>query len=151
MEPILTLAFSMFTNKGAYGLLLGSGISRAASIPTGWEITLDMIRRVAQLTSEDCDPDPAAWYVQRFGKQPDYSELLDTLAPTPTQRHQLLRGYFEPTDDEREQGVKRPTAAHKAIARLMRDGYVRVVITTNEFHKSPRSKMSGKRLLAIPA
>lgn len=131
MEPILTLAFSMYTNKGAYALMLGSGISRAAAIPTGWEITMDLIRQVAQLTSEDCEPDPAAWYAQKYGKQPDYSELLDELAPTPTQRHQLLRGYFEPTEEEREQGIKRPTAAHKAIAKLMRDGYVRVVITTN--------------------
>jgi len=43
----------------------------------------------------------------------------------------LLRSYFEPTDEEREQGVKLPTKAHDAIADLIINGYVKVVITTN--------------------
>ena len=38
IERLTTLAFSMYSNKGAYALLLGSGISRSAHIPTGWEI-----------------------------------------------------------------------------------------------------------------
>ena len=41
------LAFSLLENKGVFAVLLGSGVSRAAQIPTGWEITLDLIRRVA--------------------------------------------------------------------------------------------------------
>lgn len=131
MDPILSLAFTMHANKGAYALLLGSGVSRAASIPTGWEVTMDLVRQVAQLQGEDCEPDPAAWYLTAHQKQPDYSELLDTLAQTPAERHQVLKKYFEPTDEEREQGLKRPTAAHRAVARLMKDGYIRVVITTN--------------------
>jgi hypothetical protein len=40
------LAFSLMENKGVFAVLLGSGVSRAADIPTGWEITLDLIRRV---------------------------------------------------------------------------------------------------------
>jgi hypothetical protein len=40
------LAFSVYESKGVYALLLGSGLSRAANIPTGWEITLDLIRRI---------------------------------------------------------------------------------------------------------
>jgi hypothetical protein len=47
MEPALRLAFSVSRNKGAYALLLGSGVSRAAEIPTGWDVTLDLIRKVA--------------------------------------------------------------------------------------------------------
>ncbi len=42
-----------------------------------------------------------------------------------------MRGYFEPTGDERSQGLKRPSAAHKAIARLAASGYLRVILTTN--------------------
>lgn len=131
MDPILNLAFTMHANKGAYALLLGSGVSRAASIPTGWEVTLDLVRQLARLEGQECEPDPAAWYVATYNKQPDYSELLDTMAQTPAERNQVLKKYFEPTDEEREQGLKRPTAAHKAVARLMKEGYVRVVITTN--------------------
>lgn len=46
-DPLTQLAFSIYENKGAYALLVGSGLSRAAEIPTGWEITLDLVRRVA--------------------------------------------------------------------------------------------------------
>jgi hypothetical protein len=53
------------------------------------------------------------------------------LAPTQSERNALLRGYFEPTEQEAAEGIKMPKAAHQAIARLMAAGYVRVVITTN--------------------
>ncbi|MDE3203494.1 MAG: SIR2 family protein [Acidobacteriota bacterium] len=36
-----------------------------------------------------------------------------------------------PTDDERERGVKLPTAGHRGIARLVALGYIRVILTTN--------------------
>lgn len=131
MHPILPLAISMHANKGVYALLLGSGVSRAAEIPTGWEVQTDLIRRIAHLEGEYCDPYPTEWYEVRHGEPPNYSKLLATVAKSPPERSQLLRGYFEPTEDERERGVKQPTAAHHAIADLIRRGYVRVVITTN--------------------
>ncbi len=131
IDPLLSLAFSVHSNKGVYTLLLGSGVSRAAGIPTGWEIVLDLIRKLAHLKGEECEPDPAAWFTTAFGKKPDYSELLDMLAKSPAERSQLLRGYFEPTDEERERGQKIPTEAHKAIAELAVRGYVRVILTTN--------------------
>lgn len=43
------LAFFMFANRGVSALVLGSGVSRAAEIPTGWEITLDPTRRLGLL------------------------------------------------------------------------------------------------------
>jgi hypothetical protein len=47
-DPITQLAFSVYENKGVFAVLLGSGLSRSAEIPTGWEITLDLVRRVAE-------------------------------------------------------------------------------------------------------
>jgi hypothetical protein len=131
IDPILSLAFSVQSNKGVYALLLGSGISKAAEIPTGWEITRDLIRKLAILKKQDCEPDPFEWFKTTFGEDPDYSNILDALAKSPTERQQMLRSYFEPSDEEREQGLKKPTAAHKAIAQLVRGGYVRVILTTN--------------------
>ncbi|WP_250452519.1 SIR2 family protein [Caballeronia sp. ATUFL_M2_KS44] len=131
LDPIISLAFSMQSNKGVYALLLGSGVSRSSRIPTGWEIVLELVRKVALLENADCEPDPAAWYVDRFGRQPDYGELLDAVARTPDERQALLRNYFEPTAQEREDGAKMPTKAHRAIAKLVRAGYVRVIVTTN--------------------
>lgn len=42
-DPLTQLAFSVYENPGVFALLLGSGLSRAADIPTGWEITLDLV------------------------------------------------------------------------------------------------------------
>jgi hypothetical protein len=121
----------MQSNKGVYALLLGSGVSRSTGIFTGWEIVLDLVRRVASLKGEDCEPDPAAWYSRTFGKDPDYAELLGNLAGSGSERSGLLRSYFEPTDEERDHGLKVPADGHKAIAELVAKGYVRVILTTN--------------------
>ena len=40
-DTITKLAFTIHSSPGIYALLLGSGISRDAGIPTGWMITLD--------------------------------------------------------------------------------------------------------------
>src|SRR4051812_30108201 len=39
-DPLTQLSFSVYENRGVFALLIGSGLSRAAEIPTGWEITL---------------------------------------------------------------------------------------------------------------
>ena len=131
IDPVHSLAFSIQANPGVYAVLVGSGVSRAAKIPTGWDITLDLIRKLAQLCDETCDPDPALWYRSKFEKEADYSGLLDELAKTPAERQQLLRGYWEPNDRERDEGEKQPTAAHRAIAALAAKGFIRVILTTN--------------------
>jgi len=131
IDPILSLAFGMHSKKGAYALLLGSGVSRSAGVPTGWEVVLDLARKLAAMKGEDCEPDPAAWFQKAFDAEPDYDKLLHTVAKLPAERSQLLKSYFEPTNEEREQGLKAPTEAHKAIARLILHGYVRVIVTTN--------------------
>jgi len=131
IDPILSISFSMHSNKGVYALLLGSGISRSANIPTGWEITLDLIRKLAHLKKEICEPDPVKWYQDKFSEEASYSKLLNQVAKTPSERSKLLKTYFEPTEEERQQNIKTPTIAHRAIANLVREGYVRVIITTN--------------------
>src|SRR5262249_25015244 len=60
-----------------------------------------------------------------------YSEVLSAVASTSAAQQQLLKGYFEPTATEREEGKKLPTMAHKAIARLVASGHIRVILTTN--------------------
>ena len=56
IDPGHSLAFSIEANRGVYAVLVGSGVSRAAKIPTGWEVTLDLIRKLAKLCGETCDP-----------------------------------------------------------------------------------------------
>ena len=131
IDPVHSLAFSIQANPGVYAVLLGSGVSQAAKIPTGWDITLDLIRKIAALGKETCEPDPEGWYQRRFGRAPEYSDLLDAIAKTPAERQQLLRSYWEPDEQDREDGWKQPTAAHRSIAALTAGGFIKVIMTTN--------------------
>lgn len=131
IRPELSLALNIVSSPGAYALLLGSGVSRSAQIPTGWEIVLDLVRQIAENEGDDPGSDPSEWYLTKFEESPRYASMLEELAPSPTERQAMLRRYFEATPDEREEGIKTPTEAHTAIARLVRDGWVRVIVTTN--------------------
>ena len=131
IDPVNSLAFSIHSSPGIYALLIGSGVSTGAGIPTGWGITLDLVNKLAEASGESTGSDPAAWYRQRFGDDPNYSELLNELAKTTTERQQLLRGYFESEDQEVNGQRGQPTVAHHAIAGLVAGGYIRVIITTN--------------------
>jgi hypothetical protein len=126
-----TISFSIYSNKGVYALLLGSGISKASGIPTGWDIIIDLIKQLAILKKEECLPDPEKWFKEKYGIEPDYSTILEKLVPTPSERVNYLKRYFEPTEDQIEQNLKEPSKAHKAIAKLAKKGYIKVIITTN--------------------
>ena len=55
VNPRIALATSMQASPGVNAVLLGSGISSAAGIPTGWQIVEDLILRLAR--SQDVDLD----------------------------------------------------------------------------------------------
>jgi len=131
IDPLHSLAFSIQSNRGVYAVLIGSGISRSAKIPTGWDITLDLVRKLASVSGQDCGLMPDQWYRETYSKEPDYAELLDALAKSPAERQQLLKVYLEATDQEREEGTKQPTVAHRAIANLVSQGFIKVIVTTN--------------------
>lgn len=131
IEKLTTLAFSMYSNKGAYALLLGSGISRSSGIPSGWEVEKQLIQMLGKSQGVTEQEDWHQWYKESYGEPASYSSLLGALATTPTERVQLMRPFFEPTEEERELGRKEPTKAHKAIAQLAKEGYIRVILTTN--------------------
>lgn len=130
-DPITQLAFSLYENKGVFAVLLGSGLSRSAEIPTGWEITLDLVRRVGIAQGVEEQADWAQWYRDKTGQEPNYSALLEEVASSPDERRAILHRYIEPNEEDREEGRKIPTPAHHAIAKLVRSGHIRVIITTN--------------------
>jgi hypothetical protein len=134
IDPTINLSFSVASQPGVYALLLGSGVSRTAGIPTGWEIVLDLISKVAKALGEVTPNDPIMWYRAKYSKEPEYSDLLEAIASTGTERNAILRSYFEPNDDERKNGLKLPTPAHRAIAQLVKLGYIRIIVTTNFDH-----------------
>ncbi|MCU4835385.1 SIR2 family protein [Bacillus cereus] len=128
-NQLMSLSFSMEANKGVYALLLGSGISYSADIPTGWGILKELCRRIMELKGETHE-DPIQWYQNYYGQSPAYDEVIEMLAKTSTERVGLLAEFFEPKEGD-EAYVKRPTKAHKEIARLVKDGYIKVIVTTN--------------------
>lgn len=139
LDPLVMLAAGMHSQPGVYALLLGSGVSTGAGIPTGWGVVTELVRRAAAAGARG-DPaaadraaeKPEAWWAEHGDGQPlGYSNLLAALGPTQAARRDLLAGFFEPTDDDAEQGRKVPGPAHRAIAQLVKRGLVKVILTTN--------------------
>jgi len=58
IDPDHSLSFSIHSNPGVYAILLGSGVPKSANISTGWEVTLDLIRKLAELSKEPYEPSP---------------------------------------------------------------------------------------------
>ncbi len=131
ISPELALAMNVVANPGVYALLLGSGVSRSAGIPTGWDVVLDLVGKLAVAAGADPEQDPEQWYRVKYDEPPRYSALLEELAPTQAERRSLLKGHFEPTPQQREEGVKTPTDAHRAIADMVEAGWINVIVTTN--------------------
>jgi SIR2-like domain len=128
LPPFDAVALSLHHSPGVHAILVGSGLSRAAGIPTGWEITIDLIRRLAALGGVTEHNDWVQWYRDEHSGEPSYSEILAALASTSIERRAILQGYIDPREGD---DIRKPTKAHHAIARLVASGAVRVVITTN--------------------
>jgi hypothetical protein len=130
-NKLTELSFSVYSNKGAFALLLGSGVSRPAGIPTGWEIALDLIRQIAILEKQKTPDNPEKWFLEYFKEEVDYSNILEKLTKTSEERINLLKKHFEPSSNDSNADLKKPTIAHQRIAQLVQDGYIKVIVTTN--------------------
>ncbi|MPV87287.1 hypothetical protein GB882_01295 [Georgenia ruanii] len=132
------LATSMHAQPGVYAVLLGSGVSTGAGVPTGWGVVQDLVRRAAAAAApgdsgslQQAQEDPEAWWADHGEGDLGYASLLQTLAPTAAARQGLLARFFEPSNEDRDAGIKVPSRAHHAIAQLVKRGLVRVILTTN--------------------
>lgn len=47
LSPLAMLATSMQAQPGVYALLLGSGVSTSAGVPTGWGVVTELVHWVA--------------------------------------------------------------------------------------------------------
>ena len=136
-DPRISLAMSLHVQPGVYALLIGSGVSRAVGVPTGWDVVKMLIDQAAAIApghsaSALPDIDPDAWWAEHGDGEPlGYSNLLERLGPTSAVRRDIVSGFFEPTDEERSQGLKVPGPAHRAIAELVKRGTIRLILTTN--------------------
>ncbi len=132
VDPRVALATSLQASPGIYAVLVGSGLSSAAGIRTGWQVTQDLVRKVALadgVLEEELGDTPECWWVSQGRSDPRYDTLLEAVAPSTAARQALLRHYFDPPPAEG--GPILPTDAHRALARLCAAGRVRLVLTTN--------------------
>lgn len=126
LDPVVRLALGIDARPGSQAILLGSGISSSAGIPTGWQVVEELARRVA-IASGAADVDPLDWFTAEIGESPTYSTLISHLGLNEIERQAIVvdvlttgRGTFPP-----------PTAAHRAVGQLVAGGWINVVITTN--------------------
>lgn len=137
LSPAVSLAMQMHAQPGEFAVLLGSGISRGADIPTGWGVVIDLVRQAAAAHAAaagepaptfETDDDVEQWWAEHGDGDLGYSQVLAAIAGTPPGRQKLLEQYFAPTDDGQ---LRAPSKAHTALAELVAAGTVRVILTTN--------------------
>ena len=133
LPPNVAAALALRATPGAYAVLLGSGMSRASGVPTGYEVLVDLCRRVANASGdgEVAEADPLSWFAITTGSEATYDRVLAAVTTSSEERIGILRRYFEPSAEEAEQGLKIPSAGHVALAHLIQAGLIRVVLTTN--------------------
>lgn len=133
-DELLSFAFSLHKNPNSYALLLGAGVSMP-SVPGAWDVLMSLVRDMAGVRGESDLDDPEQWYLDTFGEPARYDAVLEQIAPSQQERQQVLRGFFEPTDEQEERvNAGSPTSAHRSVARLVKNGSVRVIMTLNFDH-----------------
>lgn len=130
-DEVIPVAFALHNSPRRYALLVGSGISRDTGILTAGEITDDLIRQIAGKKIKS-GQDPQDWYKETHGgRAPTFTGLFDELAKSKEDRVAILRQYFEPKGKDGNPIRVEPTPAHLTIARLVKDGIISMIITTN--------------------
>lgn len=125
INPIIPLSYNIADKKRKYILLCGSGISKDAGIPTGWDILLEALRlirhqmdgEVIEYTNEEME----SYYNEKF-EGATYSEIIEKMFPGDEEQREFLEEMFKD---------KHPGKAHDLIAKLIDRGLVRLIITTN--------------------
>ena len=140
IDPRVALASAVHAGPGIYAVVVGSGMSSAAGISTGWQIVQDLVRRIARAEGVDLEVTseaPEDWWARQGRPELRYDTLLGALSTTDAARRVLLRSYFETRAVDG--GLVEPTPAHEALATLVASARVRLVLTTNFDHLIERA------------
>jgi hypothetical protein len=126
LDPIVSLSVALAEAPGACAFFLGSGVSRDAGVPTGYEVMRRGLRQLHRVEtgSDETLGDEAldVWLAETDREHITYSELLAEITPDAAIRREYLAGFFETAE---------PGPTHESLAQLAEDGLVRVFITTN--------------------
>jgi SIR2-like domain len=125
LDPLLQLAVGMAVTPGGYAVLLGSGVSLEAGVPSGERILRDTRERLYRTEvgrdaagSEELD----LWLSQGGFDSLGYSGLLEAIFPARQARRDFITGFFRNAS---------PGPTHLVLAEFASRGLMRVFITTN--------------------
>jgi hypothetical protein len=122
-EEIFSIGEKIANSPGQYCLLLGSGISK----PNGWDITITLLRRLAKASGENIeDRKLVDWFRNKFKKEPSYSCMFELINGTETENTSIIKNLLPKYDDANSFPL-----SIQYIAKLVIDGYVKIIITTN--------------------
>lgn len=125
LDPIVQLAVGIATSPGSYAVLVGSGVSLEANVPTGEQVlraTKELLYSAANPSEPVDDARLETWLNEAGLADATYSTLLEQALPGEQSRRDYLASFFEGTS---------PGPSHQALALLAADELVRVFITTN--------------------
>jgi SIR2-like domain len=126
LDPIVSLSVAVAEAPGSYAVLLGSGASRDAGVPTGGEVfwlAVEDLYRLERRESETPSRDVLkAFLTELDGGEWTYSRILQELTPDAATRRDYLAKHFE---------GRQPAATHELLAGLAADELIRIFVTTN--------------------
>jgi NAD-dependent SIR2 family protein deacetylase len=125
LDPLIQLAVGISVSPGGYAVLIGSGVSMEAGIPTGEQVLRSTKERLYRTKNEVNAPGPAEleqWLRDEGLDAVGYSDLLEAVLPTEQGRRDYLANFFE---------GKSPGPTHRVLADMAAEGLVRIFITTN--------------------
>lgn len=117
-EEIENLALHLKSCKNEYILLIGAGVSLESSVPLPNDIIKNIIQRKTGESIESVDE----WMIDRYGEILNFPILLEKIGYTSEQRSDILNNYFK---------NKSPSSSHRMISKLVENGYIKFIITTN--------------------
>jgi len=132
---MLKICSSIYTNPGAYALIIGSGLSTTAGIETAYGIQIQLAKEILQmkklLPDPDMDPEEIeGFFIEKVGEF-SYESLLRYHNETSTERAFCIKKFIEPTEEDKEAGRRILTESHNTIAKLVEKGYIKIIITPN--------------------
>ncbi|WP_214041190.1 SIR2 family protein [Methanoculleus sp.] len=135
-DAVVPVAYAMHASPKRYALLLGSGISVAAGLPTATDVSGNMILAVAEGRGEKVERGEnnevcLAWFEEAFGVPATFQRLMTELGISEENRKDGLKKFIYRTDENGDPVPGAPTEAHRAIARLVKSGTNSLIITTN--------------------
>jgi len=144
LDPIVQLAVGMATSPGSYAVVVGSGVSLEAGVPTGEQVLTATKQRMYAAANPGQPADLAqiaAWLAEQGLADSSYSELLAQAFPGEQSRRDYLASFFDGTT---------PGPSHLALARLAAAGLVRVLVTTNfDTHLEDAMRAAGVQPVVV--